>query len=961
MKCIAITLTGKQCSKNIYQNSNFCNVHIGKNVATITHNTENKNTEVKTNNTINVKNKNDISVDFEIKNNNNLNFQIKDDIMTQSQQRNITNINFKVENKNIFSMGLTKVEKGTLYEIYINNYINNYINTLPETLISYMWRKVPEQVLYMAGLITDYNKHLLNRRTKKMIEKDYVNPLQDTGVDIVTVNKDYSITFVQCKNFMACVKKFNLETFFTMLNKYKQKGIVYHSQDKIAASLSEIIDSTDEKILKFIHKPILENDQNIELTNTINFKQPEIKLYQYQQEIVDKYVNYYKNKNKAILNAPCGVGKTIISCFIAKEYDIIIFITPLKQYAEQNIDRFKQYDNRNCLLVTSDGVRDVKTVREFIDTNKEKKIMISATYRSCDVISGLLDMNINFFIIIDEFHNLSAEHVYGNYEEKEQKDNIIQIENSNINKLDENVEEDESKSKGYYINKIINSNHKILYMSATPRIYDIENKKDSDVEDLLGEIVHSMDFKVAIKNKYISDYELCFPIMEDESLNQLNSTLLLINDFLEYKLEDIDLARKCCFFFQCLKIHGHTKCIIYFQSIQELKKFMNYFNEINTYYAYDCSIDSIIADDNKPQRIDKIKKFETFEGHSVLLSVKILDEAVDLPICNSIYITYNSESKIRNVQRLCRAVRIDSNDIAKKAKIMVWATKMTELSSFISSIKEIDDGLIGKIKYVSFDTGLSFINKETQITYINKYLQYFTEIGKYRSALWDDHLKQLEEFIIKNNRRPHYNTEPEPYTALGRWGFKQLENYKIKYQIMSDLETRKKWEKFMSKYGYLFRTIKETWYDNFELLKNFIDINNKKPTLAKGDPDEISLMYWLSDQISNYKDKRAQLANEQNYTDFTEFLEKYNRYFLTDEELWHIHFKKAKNFIDIYKKNPKSTKKGSYEAKLNAWIGTQLDNIKKKVGTVTKNKEINDEWNKFILEYGKYFRFRNPK
>ena len=43
----------------------------------------------------------------------------------------------------------------------------------------------------------------------------------------------------------------------------------------------------------------------------------------------------------------------------------------------------------------------------------------------------------------------------------------------------------------------------------------------------------------------------------------------------------------------------------------------------------------------------------------LLFSICILDECIDVPSCDSIFITYLSQSKIRSIQRLCRCIRID--------------------------------------------------------------------------------------------------------------------------------------------------------------------------------------------------------------------------------------------------------------------------------------------------------------
>ena len=81
---------------------------------------------------------------------------------------------------------MDKIIKGKEYEIFINKYLNE----LDITKESYLWQNVPEQTLYDAGLITDYNEHRLKRKTTK------INPLRDVGIDIIRINKNNNIDFV---------------------------------------------------------------------------------------------------------------------------------------------------------------------------------------------------------------------------------------------------------------------------------------------------------------------------------------------------------------------------------------------------------------------------------------------------------------------------------------------------------------------------------------------------------------------------------------------------------------------------------------------------------------------------------------------------------------------------------------------------------------------------------------------
>ena len=115
-----------------------------------------------------------------------------------------------------------------------------------------------------------------------------------------------------------------------------------------------------------------------------------------------------------------------------------------------------------------------------------------------DIIIQILDGLKNVFIIIDEFHNLS-------------KNNIT-------NKYDK-------------FNKVLHTKNKMLLMSATPRVYELENDGD-DVD--LGEVVYKMSFKEAIDIGILSDYRIITLFISNEEVKRLieqNALAKIYNSF----------------------------------------------------------------------------------------------------------------------------------------------------------------------------------------------------------------------------------------------------------------------------------------------------------------------------------------------------------------------------------------------------------------------------------------------
>ena len=84
------------------------------------------------------------------------------------------------------------------------------------------------------------------------------------------------------------------------------------------------------------------------------------------------------------------------------------------------------------------------------------------------------------------------------------------------------------------------------------------------------------------------------------------------------------------------------------------------------------------------------------------LNINILDECIDVYGCNSIYMTYNSKSKVKNIHRMLRSMEIDKENPKKIAKIILWCDKIYDILTHMDFMKEIDNDYMSKIKYLGF-------------------------------------------------------------------------------------------------------------------------------------------------------------------------------------------------------------------------------------------------------------------
>ncbi len=864
-------------------------------------------------------------------------------------------------------MNLNNKQKGDLYEKYI-------LKKICQNNECWLWKDIPQQILIECGFFKDQEDYRIKKKLSKQNNDEDLNFLIDTGFDLIEKDINNNYNAIQCKNGYKNGLTFtDISTFIAMKHCYKniKFGKVYYTS-KINNNIKRICLNTDDLI--FINEPF--EDFNIDLT-----KENKIKLYSHQKEAIKKINKNFNKENRSILSIPCGAGKTLISFKVSENYDTIIFISPLKQFAEQTIYKFKEfYNTHKTLLIDSDGVRDNEKIKKFMKENN--KIFLSVTYKSVDIISKILNKLNNPIFIIDEFHNLTL-------------NNLINTEDP--------------------INKLLKSKNKILFLSATPRIYEIENSEYDEeyFNDLLGNITYKMDFGFAIKNKIICDYNIYVPSISISNKQMIND---IGNEINIEKIEDEYIA-KSIFLFKCLTLYGSKKIIIFCKDSIDLKNLKSALEIIKEYYFIDnIYIDEITnktkqgSVNNKNSREFKINKFSDFDGISLLLSIKILDECVDIPCCDSVYISYPTESKIRNIQRICRSVRIDKYNPYKKAKIYIWCNEYKEILEFLSSLKEYDTELIKKIKVE--DVYLNKVPNNNQFIENDNLLinNYIVGIKEFSIQSWNYKFEQLKKYLELYKKKPSYNDPDLNIASLSRWLTAQHKYFKEKIYNFKNENNYKAWEYFIEKYKDYIKTYDDIWEISFNLLKRFINNKKRKPIRKKiinkqckddnddnddndnnddnddnnddnddnnddnddnnddnddnDDNDETREIDEIVnieefdnfDKIESYLAKWVQrqnysLKNKKNIRSdkWFEFIKKNEEIFKSNIDIWIDNLEKVKNYLI------KNNKRPNTHEKLGKWISHQIDDYKNKKRLVYNNKKIKKIWEEFYDNNITYF------
>jgi superfamily II DNA or RNA helicase len=578
----------------------------------------------------------------------------------------------------------------------------------------YHWFNIPDSVLIDSNFFSSYEE-LRNKRKNNCKLREY--GLDGISVEIKDNIKIYHGLQMKLWNNTLCAN--DLGTFLSVIyNRFNEnsKGYLYYTSN-LEKTLQKDI-SIKNKIISIKVVNPYENIINYYTKNNIILRPYQIQAI----SILNQKWNGIKS-----LNVPCGCGKTIIFSEHLKDssYKNVFIFSPLRFLTEQNLEKIKSYlPKYNHLLIDSDGTRNINDIIDKLDKNT----VFSCTFMSAsDIIIQLFNINLkcnfdikNTILIVDEAHNL--------------------LNNTKLIEL----------CKAFF---------KVLLVTATPSI---------QLESIIGsEVIYNYSFKDAIRDKYICDYEIYFPYIEkNKTLDNIPSELLHLNN---------NLANKCLFFINGLLISGSRRAIVYLKNSEECEIYEYIFNEImNKYHYFKVLIKTIICDIKKEERINIIDEFQKDEDEEIIkiiLSIRILDEGIDIPKCDSIFISYigDPNNDIRNIQRICRANRIDNTNINKVSSVFIWCDNIDKSLNTLKLFRDNDVDFYKKIriKYNSYEPKIDTIEENVKKSN-HMLLEYINIHCLNEEELFEIRKEQLFRFCNEHKRCIKEKECFEEY-KLGKW------------------------------------------------------------------------------------------------------------------------------------------------------------------------------------------------
>ncbi len=344
---------------------------------------------------------------------------------------------------------------------------------------------------------------------------------------------------------------------------------------------------------------------------------------EFQKEIIEKCATHYSTHNKGLLILTCGVGKTLISLWVAQRLgsNKIAIGVPTVVLLEQWLKVIAQiFPNIPVLKVP--GNQDVAT---FVAKNP-KCIVITTYSSSYKLIGSVFDLK-----ILDEAHHLTS----------------INLEASSTRAFVRILDVESSKQ---------------LALTATPKQLDGNNDPNiisNDNREQFGEVIHRINLLWAIENNVVCDYVIQTILVDEGRIDDsIENKRLFLAAYCALKSMVNKHTPSHHLLIYCNDMHNSAVILGYLKALLR-----NQFSEL----ADDCFAETYNSNMAPLQQREILDRFES-SRLGIIICVYCLGEGWNCPLLDAVVFAENMSSNIRITQcaqRACRKNYLDPCKIAK--------------------------------------------------------------------------------------------------------------------------------------------------------------------------------------------------------------------------------------------------------------------------------------------------------
>lgn len=533
------------------------------------------------------------------------------------------------------------------------------------------------------------------------VPSEYGIPANDIGVDLVAQKRTGELVAIQAKFYEHKIQKSDIDSFLSELGKnYYSEGIIISTIDEWGKNAEEAINNRSDVsrigLSDLRHSQINWEQWSFEEPEKVNVKSPK-KPRNYQKEVIEKSLTYFKDHDRGQLIMAPGAGKTFTSLKVAetlaqssgKENYKVLYLVPSIQLLTQTLRAWNndtqismasmavtsdrnasraslKQDESNLFVKASDiGFPATTSTEKVLENYEELKhsdptelLVVYSTYQSIGVLGKAQEQGFPVFdlIIADEAHRTTGATALG-----DEDSSFVKVHNDN------NI-------KGL----------KRLYQTATPKIYGTEAKSKGsemsiaissmDDESIYGQVIYRLGFGDAITRDILTDYKLMVLAVDEQTI-QKDMQKSLSDPENGLNLDDVGriigvwngmLKRET--FSNNVSGSPMKRAIAFSQNIKASKQLTDQFesvvneyledNEENHFTAKVHHADGSMSALEKNRELDWLADKDLPENEARILSnVRFLTEGIDVPNLDAIIFLSPRKSQVDIVQAVGRIIR----------------------------------------------------------------------------------------------------------------------------------------------------------------------------------------------------------------------------------------------------------------------------------------------------------------
>lgn len=541
----------------------------------------------------------------------------------------------------------------------------------------------------------------------------------DTGIDLVALTYDGDYWAIQCKCFQegSTIDKPAVDSFLSTSSRtFKNEELkTTHFAHRLWIATTNKWGPNANEAIKNQHPPVSRiklYDLEVapinweKLENDIHGEKARIStrdLKPHQKTALDLTAKHFETNDRGKLIMACGTGKTFTALRIAENQTnnkgLVLFLVPSIALLGQTLREWSTFSHKpiNAICICSDAeISKTRKQNEDSDTTSTVDLALPASTNTAEILNQFNHHsskgNEGMTVVFSTYQSIAViaaaqkELLKNGYPEFD----LIICDEAHRTTGVSLAGEDESAFTKVHDNNFIQAKKRV-YMTATPRLYDLETKSKAaqsdailcsmDDEKLYGDEIYRIGFGEAVEKDLLTDYKVLILTLNDKDVPPAVQKMIADKES-EITTDDASKLIGCInalskqFLGQMGILENSDpnpmrKAVAFCANIATSKKITATFNT-----ATDAYISSLPADRKSkmvsvsskhidggmsaPDRDELLGWLKT-EGEEneckILTNVRCLSEGVDVPSLDAVLFLSARNSQVDVVQSVGRVMR----------------------------------------------------------------------------------------------------------------------------------------------------------------------------------------------------------------------------------------------------------------------------------------------------------------